>query len=233
MPEYHAAAGPGAAAPPANFMTCTAPTASATAGQYENIGSVTGTDTEGTVVQDSDASHYFGEQASVTLEKYTGTDPADTATGPFFSVGDTVTWIYEITNTGNVPVTYQLTDNPAPAVGIACPRLLFIQAGTDDLSATQTRRRRPASTRTSRPWSRRRRPDRWSAVTDPANYFGVEGDIDIEKFTNGVNADLPPGPYVAVGLDGELDIRRDEHRQLHPHRHRGHRPQGSGGQLPE
>ncbi len=36
-------------------------------------------------------------------------------------------------------------------------------------------------------------------VTDPANYFGVQGGIDIEKTTNGVDADLPPGPYVLAG----------------------------------
>ncbi len=92
-------------------MPCTAPAATAVSGQYENVGSVTGTDAIGTVVSDSDASHYYGEQPSIALEKYTGQDPADTPTGPLFGIGETVTWIYELTNTGNVPVTWGVTDN--------------------------------------------------------------------------------------------------------------------------
>ena len=35
--------------------------------------------------------------------------------------------------------------------------------------------------------------------TDPSHYFGVVGAIDIEKATNGEDADAPPGPQVSVG----------------------------------
>src|SRR5262249_26245005 len=40
-----------------------------------------------------------------------------------------------------------------------------------------------------------------TAVTasDPSNYFGVQGGIDIEKSTNGVDADAAPGPFIPVG----------------------------------
>ena len=130
-------------------MPCTAPAATAVSGQYENIGSVTGTDAIGTVVSDSDASHYFGEQPSITIEKYTGQDPADTPTGPLFGIGETVTWIYEVTNTGNVPLTWERDRQPGrrrarlPAAGHPQPG--------QSVFCMPRRRRWLASTRTSAP----------------------------------------------------------------------------------
>ena len=35
--------------------------------------------------------------------------------------------------------------------------------------------------------------------TDPSNHFGVTGGIDIEKATNGFDADNPTGPAIVVG----------------------------------
>ena len=35
--------------------------------------------------------------------------------------------------------------------------------------------------------------------TDTSHYFGIEPAIDIEKATNGEDADLPPGPHIPVG----------------------------------
>ncbi len=186
-------------APGANSMPCTAPAATATAGQYENIGSVTGEDTEGTVVQDSDASHYFGEAPDVTIEKLTGTDPADDPTGPLFSVGEVVTWIYRIENTGNVPlIAWEVTDDQALDAGPGCPRLGILGVGRvvfchgSALAVAGQHENIGTVTATS---------PAGTVVTDsnPANYFGVEGNIDIEKFTNGEDADQAPGPYVLVG----------------------------------
>ena len=69
-------------------------------------------------------------------------------------------------------------------------------------------------------------------VTDPANYFGVQGGIDIEKTTNGVDADLPPGPYVLAGgaVSWEYTVTNIGNSQSHGHR--GHRSQGGHGHLP-
>jgi hypothetical protein len=35
--------------------------------------------------------------------------------------------------------------------------------------------------------------------SDPSHYFGVSAEIDLEKATNGEDADLPPGPEIPVG----------------------------------
>ena len=69
--------------------------------------------------------------------------------------------------------------------------------------------------------------------TDPSHYFGAAPGIDIEKATNGADADIAPGPFIPVGEPGHLDLRRDEHRQRAAHRRR-RSPTTSGvtGHLP-
>jgi uncharacterized repeat protein (TIGR01451 family) len=58
---------------------------------------------QGTVpVSSEDPSHYFGVDASIDLEKTVNGQDADVAPGVFVPVGDTVTWRYTLTNTGNV-----------------------------------------------------------------------------------------------------------------------------------
>ena len=36
---------------------------------------------------------------------------------------------------------------------------------------------------------------------DPSHYFGVVTDLSVKKFTNDVDADVPPGPAIAIGDD--------------------------------
>lgn len=55
-------------------------------------------------LSDADDSHYFGVEPSVDIEKSTNGADADVAPGPAFDVGETITWTYVITNTGNVPL---------------------------------------------------------------------------------------------------------------------------------
>ena len=89
----------------------------AVAGQYSNIGSVVGRSPEGVRVRDSDPSHYYGittDVPAINIEKYTNGVDADLPTGPSIPVGNTVTWRYEVTNPGNVPLSnITVTDNIA------------------------------------------------------------------------------------------------------------------------
>ena len=75
----------------------------ATAGQYENLGTVTADSPFG-FVTDSDPSHYFGSAPGVDIEKLTNGQDADAPPGPTIDEGATVTWTYVVTNTGNVPL---------------------------------------------------------------------------------------------------------------------------------
>ena len=179
------------------IVTCTAPTTTAVAGQYENVGSVLANSPTG-VVQDSDASHYFGEAPAIDIEKFTNGEDADTPTGPVIAVGRPVAWTYVVTNTGNVPLTWSVTDDQFPAVG--CPRLLLIVPGQTvrcfgpfGATAQPGQHTNTATAVGTSPSG--------AVVTDadPSHYFGAVGGIDIEKFTNGVDVNQPPGPFVVPG----------------------------------
>ena len=114
------------------------------------------------------------------------------------AVGDPVAWTYEVTNTGNVPLTWSVTDDQVAT--LACPRLLLIVPGqTISCHGPSGPRRSPASTRTSArstgtspSGSRRHRHG-------PVALLRRRGGIDIEKFTNGDDARQPPGPFIVPG----------------------------------
>jgi len=88
----------------------------AVAGQYANIGTVTAVVGDGAVlfgivdagvgdtITATDPSHYFGVGSSITIEKSTNGEDADTPTGPEILLGETVTWKYIVTNPGNTPL---------------------------------------------------------------------------------------------------------------------------------
>ncbi|MCB1877244.1 MAG: RICIN domain-containing protein, partial [Chromatiales bacterium] len=100
-------------------MTCTG-TGIAQAGQYANIGSVSGTSPNGQTVSDSDPSHYFGAAPAIAIEKATNGEDADTPTGPVVTVGSTVTWTYVVSNIGNVPLS-NVAVSDDQGVSVACP----------------------------------------------------------------------------------------------------------------
>src|SRR6202008_3274809 len=116
-------------ADPTVSITCTV-TGTAVAGQYENVADVSANSaiTPEVVVLDSDPSHYFGVDASISLVKTTNGEDANTPEeAPLVPLGGPVIWRYFMTNTGNVPLVWSLVDNPSQ--GLACPRLLSIAPG--------------------------------------------------------------------------------------------------------
>ena len=101
---------------PGGTATCTA-TGTAAAGQYRNVGTAVSYIQGGPPVTDADTSHYFGVEAGIDLEKHTNAQDADTPTGPVVQVGDPVTWMYIVTNVGNVPLTnIEITDDRLGAI---------------------------------------------------------------------------------------------------------------------
>ncbi len=92
-------------------MTCTAEGVSK-AGQYANTAVVDATDSYGTDVTDEDPSHYFGEDSSIAVVKFTNGEDANEPVGPLIAVGDDVNWTYQVTNTENAPISdVVLTDD--------------------------------------------------------------------------------------------------------------------------
>jgi hypothetical protein len=180
-------------------LTVTAPAA---AGQQTNIGTATGTPPVGPDVSDTDPGNYFGADPDIDIEKYVNGIDADTATGPIILVGQTVTFDFVVTNTGNVELTDVLvTDDVLGTIGTIAS--LGIGA-SETLTATDTAaigQQTNIGTATGTPPVG---PD--VSDTDPGNYFGANPAIDLEKLVNDEDADIPTGPVVPVGSTVTFDF---------------------------
>lgn len=179
---------------PGGSMTCTA-SGVATAGQYENVVTVTGEDELGTEVEDADVSHHFGIEPGISLVKTVNGDDANTPTGPLVAAGDTVVFRFEVTNTGNVAMSWTIDDPDAPPV--ACPRVILLPGiSTTCFAAAPAAPGQQVNIATATGFA----PDGSTVTdTDPAHYYGAAGEISIEKFVEGDDADDAPGPVLPVG----------------------------------
>ena len=111
-------------------------------------------------------------------------------------VGGPVGWTYAVTNTGNVPLRWSVSDNLIAA--LTCPQPPLILPGSSftcqaGAPATLGQYTNIGTVQGLTPSGQ--------VVTDndPANYFGVQGGIELKKFTNGNDADAAPGPFIPVG----------------------------------
>ncbi len=188
---------------PAASRTCSR-TGVAIAGQYANLGTVTGSPPVGPTVQDSDTANYFGASSLLSLEKRTNGLDADSAPGPYVLAGTTVEWTYEVRNEGNVILSDitvvddlgtpldesdDITICNIPSLGVAETQLC---SHSDTAQAGQYVNVAGAS---GTP------PGGLPMVTvsDAAYYFGAAPQLDVQKLTNRQDADAPPGPYILVG----------------------------------
>ena len=132
---------------------------------------------------------------AIDIEKATNGQDADTPTGPQIAVGGAVTWAYEVTNTGSLPLTnVAVSDSDIGA--ITCPKNTLAIGESMTCSANGTAvagQYANVGTVTA--------DSSGGSVndSDPSHYFGVTSGIDIEKATNGQDADTPTGPQIAVG----------------------------------
>ncbi len=176
-------------------------TGTATAGQYVNVGTVTGRYNEQTVT-DEDPSHYFGGQAGIQIKKYTDAEDADVPTGPFIAPGATVTWTYVVSNTGNVAIgNILVTDSEA---GVS-PSYVSGDNGNGWLDVGESwtfqatgiaRVGQYANIGTVNGTDVYNNP---VSDSDLSHYFGPSAGINIEKLVNGQDADVPTGPAIPVG----------------------------------
>ena len=201
-------------------------TGSATAGQYANIGTVGAEDPNGDPVGDTDPSHYLGINPEVTLEKLTNGVDADTPTGPQIALGDTVTWTYQITNSGDANLTnVSLTDDQEGVIAIPAAGSIPGDDGDGILepgetwSVTQTGTATAAGQYANIGTVGAEDPNGDPVSdTDPSHYFGIDPSLTLEKLTDGIDADTPTGPQLALGdtvtwtyqitNDGDVDLSR-------------------------
>jgi uncharacterized repeat protein (TIGR01451 family) len=177
-------------------------TGTAVAGQYGNIGTVTGKPPVGDNVTDTNPSHYFGSQPGITITKYTNDQDANAETGPIVPVGSTVTWKYVVANTGNVALSnITVTDdqNVTP-VYVSGDSNTNGKLDTNEIWTYQATGTAVAGqygnigTVTGKPPVGDNVSD-----TDPSHYFGSQPGIKITKYTNNEDADTETGPVVPVG----------------------------------
>jgi uncharacterized repeat protein (TIGR01451 family) len=190
------------------------------AGAKNNIGTVTGTDSSGTEVTDTDDANYFGVNSNLPtlgIKKYTnaltavgnpgdfvalyGYD-ADAATGPYIEVGDTVTWNYVVSNFGTLPLnTVVVTDS---VTGVT-PTYVSGDDGDNLLEVGENWLYTATGTATAGQYSNigtvNAKSPTGQAVpssNDPSHYFGATSGINLEKLVNNVDADSAPGISVTL-----------------------------------
>jgi uncharacterized repeat protein (TIGR01451 family) len=196
------------------------------AGQYSNIGTVTGTpvDSTGTAiaglaaVTDTDPANYFGVTAGINIVKSTNGQDANTGTGPVLAVGANATFTYVVTNTGTTPLGSVVVgdDNGTPTISTddLVPSLQSGDANSNGrLDTNETWTFQATRVVTAGQYSNIGRVsanpvDSTGAAiagatavtdTDPSNHFGATAGINVVKSTNGVDANTGPGPSLTVG----------------------------------
>ena len=182
----------------------------ATAGQYTNVATVTGTPPVGAPLTDSDSDNHFGVVSGINVVTLTNGTDNDTAPGVLVPVGSTVTFTYVITNTGNAPLAVLAVsdDNGTPNNQMDDFNATFAGGDTDAdglLDVTETWNFTATRIATAGQYTNVATvtvtPPVGTSVTDsdPDNHFGVTSGINVVKLTNGSNNDTAPGPSVVVG----------------------------------
>jgi len=181
---------------PGASATCVAQ-APAEEGQHTNTATVTGTSPSGNAVTDEDPANYYGVVGGISVVKRVNGDDANQPPGPVLPVGSEVTWTYEVTNEGNSELTnVEVVDTKG--VSITCPATTLAPAEAMTCTATGT-----ATADAHTNFARATGETPLGMIVqdeDPANFFGGEPGIHVEKLIHGVaQLDEPPGVLVPVG----------------------------------
>jgi len=166
----------------------------ATAGQYTNTASVTGIPPVGIPVIDSAISHYYGVVSGMALVKLTNGMDAKTPPGPYILVGETVTWTFNISNTGNYTLTeISLLDDDLGEIN-TCPST---HLGADEgMSCIVTGTAESDQYVNSAVVSGTPPVGETVSSNDVSHFFGTRPELQINKFTNGEDVPQAPGPYI-------------------------------------
>lgn len=119
---------------PGEVMICTH-TGEASLGQYQNTATISA-DSTIEPVSDIDQSHYFGAQPAIQLIKRTNGQDANTPPGPYILAGESITWEYEVINSGNVDLGKIQVSDSDPELVITCPAVTLSAGLSMTCSAT-------------------------------------------------------------------------------------------------
>jgi hypothetical protein len=182
------------------------------AGQYTNIGKVTGLVTATSQsVSDTDPANYFGSAPALNIEKLINGQDADSATGPVLAAGGTATFTYQVTSTGNIAVgsIVVVDDNGTPGNAADDFSPTFTGGDTNsngllDLGEMWTYSASSTVvagqyTNVGKVTGSVSATGQSVSDTDPANYFGSAPALNIEKLINGQDADSTTGPILSAG----------------------------------
>ncbi|MEM7536113.1 MAG: SdrD B-like domain-containing protein [Chloroflexota bacterium] len=125
------------------------------------------------------------ESRGIVVEKSTNGEDADNAPGPAIAVGDTVTWVYVVTNVGNVNLeNITVEDDQEGIITGFCPadKVAFLAVG-DSFTCTVT------GTATEGQYRNEVTVEGFVenlsgetvSDTDPSHYTGISADLSIEK----------------------------------------------------
>lgn len=148
----------------------------------------------------------FNPAPAISIEKSTNGEDADDPTGPTLVVGSTATFTYEVTNTGNVALdNVSVTDDQIGPVTCPVSELAPGESTTCTATATviegQYRNVGSVTGTPTGPGTEQLTP---VSDSDPSHHVGIvpfqpAPSIDLEKLTNGQDADEATGPELIVG----------------------------------
>ena len=139
--------------------------------------------------------------AAIHLEKMTNGEEADLPIGPSLPVGSTVSWSYQVSNSGDVPVSnVNVTDSQ---VGLT-PVYKSGDDGDELLEPGEIWTYEASGTAVAGPYQNLgtatgRYNGQEITATDLSHYFGGQAGLHLKKLTNGEDANQPPGPSITPG----------------------------------
>ncbi|MFL6236252.1 MAG: hypothetical protein ACJ76N_24180 [Thermoanaerobaculia bacterium] len=183
---------------PGASMTCASP-GTAQACQASNFAKATAKTPGGQSITAIDPAYYVGQpQASLRIQLTTNGVHASAAPGPMVQTGSTVTWIYTVTNTGDINLTQvQVSDDQG--ANVICPATTTLAPGesircTAQGTAVEGQFQNTA-TATGTP------PCGIQVSAQDSGFYtgGGDGSIELQKRTNGQLTPTPTGLQIALG----------------------------------
>jgi hypothetical protein len=178
------------------------------AGQFTGIATVTSV-FNSQDYEDTDLANYLGADPAINLESRISGDDADLPTGPVVDPGTSLIFTYELTNTGNVPLSSLVVTDDNGTPGNAADDFNPTFASGDSNSNGQLD--------IGETWSyfafRTALPGQYAGTamvsaignalpvidTDLVHYFSPFAAVTIQSLIEGDDADSPPGPSLTAG----------------------------------